>query len=512
MRRTITSTVVALLLALGLAGAVTQPAQALVDDPHALVAGAGKKWFSGNLLSMWGLNCSNAILGSSYSEIMIQGYADYGGAPSGGAPKVNETFYAVINLSEPGIPCGSGISIPELRLRLPANMQIDTQKPIRCFVTPRFQNGYEETTNAGNWVIEAIRDAHGNPLTGPWCRQNPYQVDQFTWSIGTPAMVNGTMHQVFVPIRSTTTQSNTALQWEVRDPVTYEGMQLSEARMWVFPANADPGSTGFFFPDKPVIPYWAQGVPPGSENRAEFFMNLYTGGQSGYVCFEVRNKSNNSLVWSCNMDPGFNGTVTAGMGVVQLLPTGAVKGPNGGYAPFAFDPPEYDKDYTVQWFFKDSQNGSIMRAQSPKIDFHSLAGPDGDGDGVIDQADQCPATKGTKDNNGCPPALPPDTDGDGVVGVADKCPDVPGQGSLDGCPPATGPTQPPAQPPVATVKTVKVPAKLRGASGLKSKTPKVCKLQGKGKQRKVVVLKKGKCKLVGIKKGERIRVKFKVTK
>lgn len=212
------------------------------------------------------------------------------------------------------------------------------------------------------------------------------------------------------------------------------------------------------------------------------------------------------------MDPGFNGTVTAGMGVVQLLPTGAVKGPNGGYAPFAFDPPEYDKDYTVQWFFKDSQNGSIMRAQSPKIDFHSLAGPDGDGDGVIDQADQCPATKGTKDNNGCPPALPPDTDGDGVVGVADKCPDVPGQGSLDGCPPATGPTQPPAQPPVATVKTVKVPAKLRGASGLKSKTPKVCKLQGKGKQRKVVVLKKGKCKLVGIKKGERIRVKFKVTK
>ncbi len=393
MKARIVSVIAFLALALGLTPLVTAPAQASVADPNATVLPNGK-WFSGNLLSMWGLNCSTAILGSAYNEIMIQGYASYGA--TNGAPKVNETYYAMVTLSEPGFPCGTGISIPELRLRLPANTQlaIDAQHPIRCFVTPRFQSVWDETTNAGNWTIDAIKGQDGKPLTGPWCRPTPYQVDQFTWSIGSPAMANGTMHKVFVPLRSTSTLSNVALQWEVRDPVTYEGMQLSEARLWVFPQSLNQASPVFFFPDKAVIPFWDAAAPAGAQNRAEFFANLYTGGQAGYLCYEVRRKSDNGLVWECANGLGFDGTVAAGQGIVQLLPTGVAKGPNGGYAPFAFDPPEYDKDYTVQWFFRTSPGGSIITS-SPKIDFRSLAGPDGDQDGVIDAADKCPGTKGT---------------------------------------------------------------------------------------------------------------------
>ena len=493
-------------------GLTATPAQATVSDPNATVAGANTKWFSGSLLTMWGLNCSTAILGSSYNEIMIQGYATYGGAPSGGAPKVNETYYAVINLSEPGFPCGTGISIPDLRLRLPANTQlaIDAQHPIRCFVTPRFQSVYDETTNAGNWRIDAIKDNNGNPLTGPWCRQNPIQIDQFTYSIGTPAMANGTMHKVFVPIRSTNTISNQALQWEVRDPVTYEGMQLSEARVWVFPTNLNQASPNFFFPDRAAVAYWDAKAAAGQQSKVEFFMNLYTGGQAGKLCYQIRFKNDQSLAADCTDDPSLDGTVQAGEGVVQLLmPSNSpVRGPNGGYAPFYFNQPFWDTEFQIQWTFKNNSNQLITA--SPWIDFRTLAGPDGDGDGVIDSQDKCATTPGTKADGGCPPSLPADTDGDGAVGVQDKCPNLPGNGSLDGCPASPAPPAP--APVITTMKTVKVPGKLVGAKKLKSLTPKVCKITGKGKKAKVSVLKSGKCKLTGKKGKKKVKASFRVNK
>ncbi len=67
--------------------------------------------------------------------------------------------------------------------------------------------------------------------------------------------------------------------------------------------------------------------------------------------------------------------------------------------------------------------------------------PDGDGDGVIDADDKCPAEAedkdGFEDADGCPDA---DNDGDGVADADDKCPDeaenVDGWDDEDGCPEA----------------------------------------------------------------------------
>jgi len=69
----------------------------------------------------------------------------------------------------------------------------------------------------------------------------------------------------------------------------------------------------------------------------------------------------------------------------------------------------------------------------------SLAPPDSDGDGLIDEKDQCPAKAEDKDNyedlDGCPE---PDNDGDGILDAVDKCPvdkeDVDGFEDDDGCP------------------------------------------------------------------------------
>ncbi|MFY0645094.1 MAG: OmpA family protein [Bacteroidia bacterium] len=54
---------------------------------------------------------------------------------------------------------------------------------------------------------------------------------------------------------------------------------------------------------------------------------------------------------------------------------------------------------------------------------------DTDGDGVVDEADDCPTVAGVAQFNGCP-----DTDSDGVPDSKDKCVDVPGVIELDGCP------------------------------------------------------------------------------
>ncbi len=63
---------------------------------------------------------------------------------------------------------------------------------------------------------------------------------------------------------------------------------------------------------------------------------------------------------------------------------------------------------------------------------------DNDGDGVNDADDKCPSEAGLAEDNGCPKAAPTDNDGDGIVGDADKCPDQAedkdGFEDEDGCP------------------------------------------------------------------------------
>lgn len=54
---------------------------------------------------------------------------------------------------------------------------------------------------------------------------------------------------------------------------------------------------------------------------------------------------------------------------------------------------------------------------------------DRDGDGVVDEKDECPDSAGPIALIGCP-----DRDGDGVPDIHDKCPDVPGSKNFQGCP------------------------------------------------------------------------------
>lgn len=68
-----------------------------------------------------------------------------------------------------------------------------------------------------------------------------------------------------------------------------------------------------------------------------------------------------------------------------------------------------------------------------------------------------------------------------------------------------GSGSPGAEAPTQTA-TIALPAKLRGAKAVRATTPKVCKVTGKGKKTKVVKVKAGKCKLVGTKKGKKVKV------
>jgi len=63
---------------------------------------------------------------------------------------------------------------------------------------------------------------------------------------------------------------------------------------------------------------------------------------------------------------------------------------------------------------------------------------DKDGDGIVDEEDQCPTTAGLPELRGCPPVL--DTDADGLADTQDTCPNDPedfnGFQDEDGCPDA----------------------------------------------------------------------------
>lgn len=67
---------------------------------------------------------------------------------------------------------------------------------------------------------------------------------------------------------------------------------------------------------------------------------------------------------------------------------------------------------------------------SPPQIIENTPKPDSDQDGIIDEEDKCPFTKGVKENFGCPA----DRDKDGIIDSADRCPDVAGIEANDGCP------------------------------------------------------------------------------
>ena len=79
-----------------------------------------------------------------------------------------------------------------------------------------------------------------------------------------------------------------------------------------------------------------------------------------------------------------------------------------------------------------AQNVSSEKAPEPAPMPVIPAAPvvkDTDGDGVPDEADECPTSKGSAALKGCP-----DSDGDGITDAKDKCPDVKGLLKYGGCP------------------------------------------------------------------------------
>ncbi len=82
-------------------------------------------------------------------------------------------------------------------------------------------------------------------------------------------------------------------------------------------------------------------------------------------------------------------------------------------------------------------------AWSPEPEEEQQAAPpkpgDRDGDGIVDEDDACPDTRGVGSDDPKKHGCPPDRDGDGIVDDLDACPDTPGQPSDDpdqhGCPP-----------------------------------------------------------------------------
>lgn len=73
-------------------------------------------------------------------------------------------------------------------------------------------------------------------------------------------------------------------------------------------------------------------------------------------------------------------------------------------------------------------NAEGARAQG-SIDVEVVDAPDGDQDGVADEADSCPDEPGAEAADGCP-----DADRDGIPDATDACPDEAGLSHADGCP------------------------------------------------------------------------------
>jgi hypothetical protein len=452
------------LLTAACALALAPAAQA--TDPHDIVSPGGK-WASGDLIQQIGENCS--VIGSPYTETMVSGIGDYGGAASGGVAKVGQRYYTSLLLSVPGNPCGPGSSGIATDVILPRGTSVDTSAPIRCFGQPRNTTNIEDLTNA-NWNF--------NGSTGRYCPTSLSPSSRHSGALfaGYRPIASGQLFWIFVPVLSTQVLSgsstNDRFVWVTDATGVYENPGASSVWSWVFDAGA-PSAPFVYFTRNPH-PFWKADAPqsPDSRNRVEFWANFYTGGQAGNVCFQITKVPSNTLVATCASAPGWNGTVGAGNDYVQVLPgAGEQTGPEGGYVPFSYDAPpaaEWDQNMRITWTFTPSGGSPVSNSQ----DFHTLPGPDTDGDGVADAADSCPSVNGTL-ANGCMPAAQDDPDHDGVYGSADTCPGQDGMGALDGCPAQTSsPAAPPADassppagassPPAGATTTV-APAALKAA-------------------------------------------------
>lgn len=420
-RRSLTQTLCATIAALAL---LALPAVAQAGPPEDAVAGANKKWFSGDLMMISGTNCS--ILGSPYSETMVSAISSYGGDPGGGVVRVNNEYWAAVMISIPGNPCGTGSTIVSTDLSLPPGTSYDGTRPIRCFGTPRNSSTWQELTG-GNWDLRPI----GINATGPYCPTSPTSSATGNGiGIGYRALASGQIYQVFVPIKSTQTlvgMGNNAhrINWSITATGTYNNGQTG---VWTNVFSAGSSSPSVYFARQPAaVPFWNNSSPAGQENQVEFFANVFSNLQTGNLCFYLYAgaTASGSPILSCaDLGGSWNGTITAASDTWQV--NGG--GPNGGLVPFFYGANE---TYTMRWLF-DASSGPDAFGD---VTFTTLAGPDQDNDGVPNNgADQCPTVTGNLPN-GCQPSLAEfDPDGDGIIGGADQCPTSAAPSTANGCP------------------------------------------------------------------------------
>ena len=381
---------------------------------------------------------------------MVSGIGSYGGTT--GVVKVGDQYWTSMLIAIPGNPCGSGSSGVSTDLILPRNTQFDASRSIRCFYLPRNASNTDQFVEVTGQTWSAFGSS------GDVCpaQPSPSSYHQGAYNIGFRPLASGTQLEIFVPVTSSSTLDGSGgpdlFSWLTDATGVYANPGLSRVYANVFSSG---GSDPFvYFSRTPsAVPFWkadADSAPADLRNRTEFFANFYVAQKAGNVSFAITRTDVSpaaAVVDSTNPAAGFEGAVPAGNDSVQVQATGLAAGPNGGYAPFAWDKPgqngnpypkgEWDTPMRITWTFTPSSGPAVTGFQ----DFTTLAGEDSDGDGVADINDACPTVKGTT-ADGCLPPAPPDPDGDGVYGSDDKCPDVAASGHIDGCPAPAGPGAP----------------------------------------------------------------------
>jgi len=381
-----------------------------IADPQQYVGGAGSDWFDGSAIQQPGENCS--IIGEPYTEIMINGYGSYGGVD--GVVHVGDEYWASVLIGIPGNPCGSGSSSVGTDLKMPKNTAFDPSRPIRCFGDPSGGPSDFGELTGGNWNF--------NGQSGPYCPIAPHSpFSGIGQGFGFRPLASGSFFWLFVPVKSTGVINGAGepgetgeFNWLTTASAAYANPYRSYTWANVFPTSTGSGPKVYFARSPSAIPFWNASTP-GTENRVEFFANLFsdgtgTGTANSYLGYEIRRDSDNALIAQDNCpapsmvgcDPGFDGTVPVSPDLVQVIP--GSPGPNGGYVPFAFNGLE-NQAMTITWdYCYSSCTAHVFGSQK----FKTLAGPDLDGDGVADSADACPGVQGTL-SNGCLPK--PDLEG-----------------------------------------------------------------------------------------------------
>lgn len=417
----------ALLLALAVLFALsgTTFASAMTFDQTAQqVTGiSNSKWTTGDSGQTYGTNCSTAILGSSYPEVMEMAYSQYGGRA--GSIRVGDQYWAMIHLAVTGNPCPKGSDIISIDLAMPPGTSFDSSRAIRCFSTGIHDgSNFYESTNE-NWDMRPIGiNAYGRTCpSGLTPSSTGYGV-----GLDYRGLATGQNFLMYVPVKSTqqlvgSGNSDHRFVWLVNPSLAYN---YFGTQTWanVFPAG--PSSPYIYFARTPsVVPFWDASAASGHKNNIELFANLFSNSQAGTFCFKLYagSTATGSPVLTCSNTVDSSSDTWYAYG----------DGPNGG-ATVWLDDSAAGQTFTIQWFFTPSGGGSTVLGTP--ITFKAVSGADDDGDGIAnDGTDQCPADKGDPPN-GCPKSLAAsaDPDGDGVIGANDKCPLIAMIGAGDGCP------------------------------------------------------------------------------